>query len=501
MTARPPKVIRCLFLALACAFAWTSGSQIAQADGELTVSIAAIDDSTFPVVTAVFTVDDGGRPVTSIPAESLKATEGGADATVLSIANAPESQIPLALLITIDTSGSMAGANLAQSQAAATSLIRSLAPGDSAAVIAFADSVRVAAPLSQNPDDLLPAVASFRAEGNTALYDAVGQSAKLAAASGIGRRAVVLLSDGQDFGGRSALNREQALAQAGSGSTLFYVIGVGSQTDRQFLEDVAARSGGRFFEAESAADIPGVFNSIQAVLRSQFVATIRSSAASGPRSRDLTLSVAIDGKTGSQARTYETRRPPVVEQATAVPEPTPSPPPPAATAEAPRPADAESGRSIVGPLVLFLIVAAGAGVVLLLLWRRRRDTPALVPSEPALPIPERTSVPRPDAAGRIVVTRGPVTVETIEVDGGPITVGSAPACAVRLPATPGVAFEHARLWWRDGSPMVHALGRGNLTLLNGEPVEWSSLGDGDELTVGPFVLKYTRTNGTGRALQ
>ncbi len=497
MTSPSSRVVRNLLLLLMCVGPGALGLRNAHADGELTVAIAAVDDSAFPVVTAVFTVDDGGRPVTSIPPAGLTAAEGGSQATVVSVVSAPDSQIPLGLLITIDTSGSMAGANIVQSQAAAATLIRSLAQGDSGAIITFSDSVRIAAAFTQKSDELLQAAASVRAEGNTALYDAVGQSAKLAAASGIGRRAVVLLSDGEDFGGRSALSREQALAQAASGGALFYVIGIGTETDRTFLQDVASRSGGRFFEAKSAADIPGVFASIQAVLRSQFVATIRSTGPPGARSRSLTLTVAIDGKTGTQVRTYETLRPPVVQQPTATPQP--ATPVPAATApvEAPAPAAAGNSSKVAVALgVAGLLGSAGLGAYI---WRRRTrpSSPELVSSTPATPLPARVSVPRQETAGRITVMRGPATIEMIEIDGGPVTIGSAATCTLQLPAEAGVASEHARLWWRDGSPMVHSLGTSAPTLLNGEPVQWASLADGDQLTVGPFVLRFSRNSSNG----
>jgi VWFA-related protein len=492
MMSPSSRVVRNVLLLLMCVGSGALGLRNAHADGELTVAIATVDDSAFPVVTAVFTVDDGGRPVTSIPPAGLTATEGGSQATVVSVVSAPDSQIPLGLLITIDTSGSMEGASIVQSQAAAATLVRSLAPGDSGAVITFSDSVRTAASFTQNRDLLLQTVASLRAEGNTALYDAVGQSAKLAAGSGIGRRAVVLLSDGEDFGGRSTLSRDQALAQAASGGALFYVIGIGAETDRSFLQDVASRSGGKFFEAKSAADIPGIFTSIQAVLRSQFVATIRSTGPAADRSRNLSLTVAIDGRSGTQVRSYETLRPPVARQPTATPEPVVTVSPIPVPVQTPVPSTGEGGSTVFAGVVALAVLVLGA--IVLYLWRRRARSavPLPAPSLPAAPLPAGVSVPRPEAAGRITVMRGPATIEIFDADGGPVTIGTAATCTLQLPAEEGVENEHARLWWRDGSPMVHSLGRDALTLLNGEPVRWASLGDGDQLTVGPFVLRFTR---------
>ena len=472
---------------LACAL-WPASSS---ADGEIAVKILSVDDSKFPDVTAVFTADDAGRPVAGLAVSNLTATEDSAPAQVISVLAASASAIPLGLVVTLDVSGSMAGANLAQSQAAATALLKNLDPGDSAALITFADTVAVAVPPTSDIGLLVQALTTVRANGNTALYEAVAQSGRLAASLGFQRRAVILLSDGEDFGGRSALNREQSLAEAAQGETLFYIIGVGSQIDRPYLEELAARSGGRFFVANSAAEVPGIYTNIEAILRSQYVVTVRSGAPADSRYRSLSLSIAEGARTGVAELPYASVRP----------APAAAPAEPTAAIQAPtsvpstQPSVAEdSNSSSALPLVAGLGVVAvlAAAVAFLVVRRRRRPAEeAPVPVTRAAPLPRSVGAPREVAQGSLHTLRGSELLQRTPLRGPPVTIGKGSGCDVQLPLEGAADAPRLRLWWRDGSPMVHALGHAEpAPLLNGSPFTWATLGVGDEVHIGPFALRY-----------
>lgn len=244
----------------------------------ISISILSVDDTAFPEVHVVFTADQRGRPINEVRLSEVRIEESGLAATPVAIRRATDSNIPLALVITLDVSGSMVGETLTKAQAAAIGLSNNLVPADAAAVVSFADEVRVEQTLSSDKAALTGAISRLRAGGNTALYDAVAESARIAADTGFPRRAVVLLSDGQDFGSRSKLNREQSLAVASDAASLFYVVGVGPEIDRASLEELATRSKGRFFQAAGASEVPAVYASLEELLRSQFVITFRASS-------------------------------------------------------------------------------------------------------------------------------------------------------------------------------------------------------------------------------
>ena len=462
---------------------------VASADGEIAVKVVSVDDSKFPTVTTVFTADEAGRPLTQLTAANVVATEGGSPAEVVSLTAASAASVPLGLVVTLDVSGSMAGANLAQSQAAASALLKNLDPGDSAALITFADAVSVAVPPTSDIGVLVQALASVRANGNTALYDAVGESGKLAASLGFQRRAVILLSDGEDFGGRSQLNREQSLVQAEKGETLFYIIGIGTQIDRPYLEELAVRSGGSFFNAGNAAEVPGIYANIEGILRSQYLVTLRSNAAAEAEPK-VTLAITQGTQNGSGELTYSSLRPAVVAPApTALAVETP---PVTAGAEAEPATESSSNGVLVGLAALGLLLVLGA-LAFVVIRRRRRsaeDAP-LDPARGVTPLPRSVGAPREVAHGSLQTFRGAELLQRTPLQGPPVTIGKGSGCDVQLPLEGAPDAPRLRLWWRDGSPMVHALGPTDpAPLLNGSPFSWATLRPGDEVHIGPFALRY-----------
>ncbi|MFN8639497.1 MAG: VWA domain-containing protein [Dehalococcoidia bacterium] len=299
-----------------------ASSASARADGEINVSLGEPDDSAFPEISVVVTADRAGRAVPLLRSDELRLSEGGKLAQVLSVRRAHDGGMPLTLVVTVDTSGSMEGASIQQAQAAAGALLQKLAPEDSAAVVAFSDQSRVVQAATLDRAATQRAVSGLVAVGNTALYDAVVESVRAAGDANRARRAVVLLSDGREFGGASRSTREQSLDAASRGGATFFMVGVGPDIDDGYLQEVATRSGGRFFKAAGAADVPPIYAALEELLRGQFVVTARSDAPASGAERTLSLDIHRADGTGHTERAYHSRRPA---------EATSAPPPPIAT--------------------------------------------------------------------------------------------------------------------------------------------------------------------------
>ncbi len=95
------------------------------------------------------------------------------------------------------------------------------------------------------------------------------------------------------------------------------------------------------------------------------------------------------------------------------------------------------------------------------------------------------------AEATILITSGLDQGRSFQVGGQPVTIGSGESCGIRLPAAPGFAAEHARLWWRDGQRMLHHLAPDQTTIVAGREIIWTSLQDGDEASIGPYLLRIT----------
>lgn len=476
------------------------------ADDEIDVRIANVDDSGFPQVDIVFTADLGGVPLAGLATNEVSASVSGQPSSVLSIEPATDASIPLAMVVAFDLSGSMVGEPLVRAREAATSLIGGLAPDDEIAVVTFADKVVVAQPLTTDKSAALATLAAFEAVGNTTLHDATARAASLAGESPLFRRVVVLISDGEDFGALSALSREESLLAAEEARVPVYAIGLGAEIDRAFLEEVAARTGGRFYEAPQPADLPVISDSLETLLRSQYVATIEAPADSaGGDTPEVSLRIDRPEGNGTATSTYRSQRPPEPTPAPATPTSAPATqePSPTATATATaEPAAAstkDDGGGSLLPVVLVagvIAIAVGAGAVLFA--RKRR--PSVPPPPPDDSEPTGTNIPLPGPIAykngaatprpRYLEVAGPANTYVVELGHQPATIGTSGDCTVTLEPLPGVASEHLRVWWRDGKHMLHHVGKGAVTVVNGQPVEWASLRPGDTIGIGPYTLAY-----------
>lgn len=137
------------------------------------------------------------------------------------------SEIPLDLALLIDTSVSMQP-KLAFVQEAATGFLEVLRQGDRAAVFGFNHYVRPLQAFTGDRDAVRAAIRATTAAGGTALYNAVYVSLKTfekAASDGrVRRRAIVVLTDGEDTA--SLLTFDDLLAEAKRAGVTIYTIGL-----------------------------------------------------------------------------------------------------------------------------------------------------------------------------------------------------------------------------------------------------------------------------------
>jgi hypothetical protein len=197
----------------------------------------------------------------------------------------------------------MSGAPLTNAKAAAKALMAELAPEDRIALLHFGDAVRFAQPFTADRALIDAALDGLVAQGNTALYQATSAGAVAIADSRASRRAVVLLSDGADFGGSSIATREEAVAAAAGIGVPFFAIAQGTDLDRPYLQQIADVTNGRYLEAPRPEDLNALYVSIGRLLRSQYIVTFDASSASA----SVGSMVAITVTAGASVSVAESR--------------------------------------------------------------------------------------------------------------------------------------------------------------------------------------------------
>ena len=185
--------------------------------------------------------------------------------------------LPLTLGIAIDTSGSMYE-SLGEAQRAAVEFLESIiTPRDRCFALSFADRPVLLMPRTSDVGAVASRLQNLSANGSTSLHDAIVTS--LYYYRGVrGRRALVLLSDGEDT--TSSLGFAEALEYAKRSGISIYTIGLRiGKLDlgvRRKLENLAQETGGRTFFINEALDLAGVYEEIEKELRSQYLVAYSS---------------------------------------------------------------------------------------------------------------------------------------------------------------------------------------------------------------------------------
>lgn len=221
--------------------------------------------------------DARGNPVPSLGPDDLTLLEDGVPQPISLFA---KEEWPIRLQVLLDSSGSM-GAALPVAKRAAVRLLRTLRSGDEAAVARFSRYLRV---LQESTDDLAlleQSIASVAAGGETALYNALyvmlKDEARRPEADALHRRAIVVLTDGEDTA--SMVSDAQLIELARRSGVAVYAIGLlepagtGTPTSTlpsYVLSALARETGGRAYFPRSLAELDQCYDRIAADLRTLY---------------------------------------------------------------------------------------------------------------------------------------------------------------------------------------------------------------------------------------
>jgi tight adherence protein B len=205
-----------------------------------------------------FSATINGDPVTITGATPLGEQQGG-------------TRRQLAIVLAVDTSGSMAGDQIVRARAAADEFARLMKPGTRLGLVAFSDTPRVVQELTSDHERVRSAVSTLVAEGDTALNDAIVMASGLLAREA-GQRNLVVLSDGKDDGSRADL--ASAIRAATSAKVFVDTVSLnspGGVQDPEALRRLARQTRGQAFEVSDADTLVDQFSSIGRALASQYV--------------------------------------------------------------------------------------------------------------------------------------------------------------------------------------------------------------------------------------
>jgi VWFA-related protein len=226
-------------------------------------------------VNMLFTVTDKrGRFITDLNRNDFEVFENKKPQEIAEFTS--ESDLPLRLGILVDTSNSIRDRFRFQQEAAVNFINGVMRDQDKAMVVSFDSATELVSDLTNDTAKLEKAVRDLRPGGGTALFDAIFFACrdKLMQDQPLYkfRRAMVVLSDGEDNNSRSS--RDQALEMAQKADVVIYTISTNISRQEtegdKIMRYFAQQTGGIAFFPFQASDLNQSFENIANELRHQY---------------------------------------------------------------------------------------------------------------------------------------------------------------------------------------------------------------------------------------
>jgi VWFA-related protein len=223
-------------------------------------------------------LDAKGRPVDGLNKENFQIFE---DNSLQQIKLFRHEDIPLSLGLVIDNSGSMRNKR-ERVNSAALSFVRESNPEDETFIVNFDDSAYLEQDFTGSIGDLIDALDQLDTRGETALYDAVFLSVDHVKAGKKDKKALLLISDGEDNVSKYGFNKVvEALRES---KVTLYAIGLLEDNDqrgglfkkppskkaRENLEKFAQITGGQAYFPKSLDEVEEIVKDIAHDLRNHY---------------------------------------------------------------------------------------------------------------------------------------------------------------------------------------------------------------------------------------
>jgi VWFA-related protein len=175
-------------------------------------------------VTATVT-DANGRFVPGLRKEDFRLFEDGQEQQITHFNN---ERVPVSLGLVVDTSGSMEGERwVSARQALNRFLFQLLDPDDEVFLYRFDNQPELIESWTTDRERIATGLARIRPRGATALYDGVAAAVPLAQTGRHRKKAIVLISDGNDTNSRATIREVKSMIR--STEVLAYAIGIDTQ--------------------------------------------------------------------------------------------------------------------------------------------------------------------------------------------------------------------------------------------------------------------------------
>lgn len=216
----------------------------------------------------VSVINRQGQYVVDLQQRDFHVYENGVEQTIVHFSNVDQ---PFSVVLLIDTSGSTAPF-IDQIKGAAKAFVEQLRLSDTIRPVYFHGEIKPLTTAGINDPKLFDAAIDRIEPGpvnmGTRLYDAVdfGLNALKPVAT---RRAIILITDGENTWGKATM--KSTLREAEESDIVVYTLQYGDLVPQKYLEQLAEKTGGRYFKGGDMNTIRQSFVEVAEELRRQYV--------------------------------------------------------------------------------------------------------------------------------------------------------------------------------------------------------------------------------------
>jgi Ca-activated chloride channel family protein len=188
-----------------------------------------------------------------------------------------DSDAPVSVGIVFDVSGSMSGEKILKAQKALSRFITTSHPMDEYFLIAFNSRAQLLLDRSRDGEAVLRKLTMVQPKKDTALYDAVYLGVERVSRGAHQKRALLIISDGQDNASRYNFGEVRRLMK--ESDVVTYAVGIMDRSDeggmlgmqgQAFLEELTSVTGGKAFFPTTDVEMDDMFERIALELRHQY---------------------------------------------------------------------------------------------------------------------------------------------------------------------------------------------------------------------------------------
>ena len=250
------------------------------------------------VQVTVTVTDSSGRFVAGIPRSAFHVFEDGKPQ---SVSHFTSENVPLELITAVDISGSMTP-SMAKLKRAVKEFLSAVPSRHQVTLLGFNDAIFALTRRTTDPNERVRAVDRLQPWGATALYDVLLRGTDMLGRQ-IGRKAVVVFTDGEDQGSHVALGDVERRLQ--TSDVTLYMIGQGRGVSQEYLRKVMLQltspTGGRSFFTESIDELQSAFDELLDELSNQYLVGYQpSNIKRDDKWREI--KIVVDGYTNVRAR-------------------------------------------------------------------------------------------------------------------------------------------------------------------------------------------------------